>query len=268
MQYPQQGQNSPMNIDQMQNAAMNVVEGICGILSMPVEIILRPYYGTQYFPVPVVFFSAVFMILLAAFSAMATGVTHLLPFIPGLARSPAALFGMGSLVKLYFLMALIHGFRLWRRMLHPELESHSQYEGPALPFFRLLPRGQSFWFTRIVLEPAVVFIGSSILGNLLIFQSGLCTYLHIAALALLIKNFIGWFRSWKFLRDLMDMQNSASIISRLMHNEPTTQEELSQIHMASLPKDIPPDIRQAAVERMADRFSLKINTKEDSTHAR
>jgi hypothetical protein len=34
---------------------------------MPVETLLRPWYGTRYYPPPVVFFSAVLMILIPAF---------------------------------------------------------------------------------------------------------------------------------------------------------------------------------------------------------
>jgi len=42
-----------------------------------------------------------------------------------------------------------------------------------LVFFQLLPKSSSFWFTRIVLEPAVVLIAATVLGRLFIFQSGL-----------------------------------------------------------------------------------------------
>jgi len=40
-----------MNINQLQNYAMNFVETVCSIFTMPIEIILRPQYGTWYFPV-------------------------------------------------------------------------------------------------------------------------------------------------------------------------------------------------------------------------
>jgi hypothetical protein len=38
-------------------------------------------------------------------------------------------------------------------MLHPEREWHAEFEGPALHFFYALPKGDQFWFTRIVYEP-------------------------------------------------------------------------------------------------------------------
>jgi len=57
-------QESPMNINQLQNFAMSIVENVCSIFTMPIEIVLRPQYGTRYFPVSIAFFSAILMILL------------------------------------------------------------------------------------------------------------------------------------------------------------------------------------------------------------
>jgi hypothetical protein len=91
------------------------------------------------------------MLLLPALAALYSSVVQMIPF----ARyaPPPGIFDLMSLTKLYFMMCLVHGVRIGRRMLHPELEMHSRYEGPALPFFSLIPKSQSFYFTRIVLEP-------------------------------------------------------------------------------------------------------------------
>ena len=190
---PQQQQTQPsMNIAQLQQFAINVVENVCSIIAMPVEIILRPQYGTRYFPVPVVFFSALMMIFLPLFSSVATSVVNMIPFHR--AEIPVGLFSIASLSTLYFFLSFIHGLRLWRRMIYMELEQHSEFEGPPLPFFRLIPGSRSFWLTRIVLEPAFVLLAASVLERFFIIQSGLSAYLHIAALALAMKNFIGWYR--------------------------------------------------------------------------
>src|SRR6202034_4038128 len=95
--------------------------------------------------------------------------------------TPAGLFGVGSLSKLYFLLSFVHGFRLWRRILDMSREERSTYEGPPLPFFALLPKSDSFWFSRIVLEPVFVLVTATVLGRIFIFQSGLTLYLQIAA---------------------------------------------------------------------------------------
>src|ERR1035438_6746473 len=69
-----------------------------------------------------------------------------------------------------------HGYRLFQRILHMDREVHSQYEGPPLPFFALLPKSQSFWFTRIILEPCFVFLAATVLEDIFIVQSTLGAY--------------------------------------------------------------------------------------------
>ena len=188
---PQQaGDSGVPNIEQLQNVAMNVVENFCGIVAMPVEIIIRPHYGTRYYPVPVTFFACVMMIILPLFSAMATGIVNMIPFSH--ARAPIGLFSIGSLSQVFFLLLFIHGIRLYRRMIDMSREQNSEFEGPPLPFFQLIPGTGSFWRTRILIEPAVVFITGTVLGRFYIFQSGLATYVQIAALMLTMKSFVAY----------------------------------------------------------------------------
>jgi hypothetical protein len=175
----QSGESGSMNIEQLNNVAMNVVDGACGIVARPVELILRPWHGTRYYQPPVIFFSAMLMIFLPFLSEMATGISQM---IPGTGiHPPIGIFSLGSLAKLYFVLSFIDGIRLWRRMLHMEREPISDFEGPPLPFFQLFPKSESFWFTRIVLEPAFVFITATIMGRLFIFQTGLTIYLQLSA---------------------------------------------------------------------------------------
>jgi hypothetical protein len=247
---PQQ-QSESMNIIQLQQFAINIVEGVCGIICMPVEIILRPQYGTRYSPLPVVFFSAMMMIFLPLFSSVTTSVANMIPFHQ--AQMPVGLLSIGSLFSLYFFLSFLHGLRLWRRMIYMELEQHSEFEGPPLPFFRLIPRSRSFWFTRIVLEPAFVLISAIVLERLFIIQPGLSTYLHFAAFALLMKNFIGWYWGWEFARILMDQSFASPIVAKLVENK-ATEDDLAPIHLASFPKNLSPEIRRAAVSHLARLF--------------
>ena len=108
------------------------------------------------------------------------------------------MFDLTSLSELYFTVSTLHGYRLFKRMTHMERETHSKYEGEALPFFKLLPKGQSFWFTRIILEPAFVLILAIVLQDFYIVQSPLSLYLRFAALALLTKSCVSYFRAWEF----------------------------------------------------------------------
>jgi hypothetical protein len=127
-------EKSPMSIDALQETAINVVELFCGIICRPVELILRPWHGTRYFQPTVIFCSTMLMIFIPAFSAAVTGIGSMIPFtrfVP-----PPGMFGMGSFATLYFALSFLHGIRIYRRMVHMELEEHSEYEGGPLPFIR------------------------------------------------------------------------------------------------------------------------------------
>jgi hypothetical protein len=237
-----------MSIDQLQNVAMNVVEGVCSIIARPIELILRPWHGTRYFPVPVVFFSTMLMVFLPLLSAVATGLTQL---IPGAGvRPPVGLFGIGSLSKLYFLLSFIHGIRLWWLMIHLEKEVLSEFEGAPLPFFRLLPGSASFWATRIIWEPIVLLCAVSFLERMLIINSGLAFFLNVAAFSLGMKEYIAWYRAWEFLRGLLDAKFAGPIIAKLVEGT-ATSEDLAAIHMASFPENLAPEIRKEAALHIA-----------------
>ncbi len=246
------GESGAMNFNQMQDTAMNLVETVCSALCRPAEMIIRPWHGTRYFPVHVVFLSTIMMIGLPVFSMFANGVGSMLPFAH--VQPPLGLFGIGSLSKLYFLLGTVHGVRHYWRMIDMSRETNSQYEGAALFFFRLIPGGSSFWVTRIVLEPMFLLLTAGVLERLFIFESGLATYFECAALALAMKSFIGWYRAWEYIRNLMDMRFAAPIVAKLADNR-ATQDDLAVLHLASFPEGLAPDIREAAVAHIAHAFT-------------
>lgn len=131
-------------------------------------------------------------------------------------------------------------------MVYMDLERFSQFEGPALPFFRLFPGGRSFWLVRIVWEPVTVWVIASLLQTFLIITSGLATFLHLAAFLLAMKCYVMWYRGWEFARNLMDMQNAGPMLGKIADNE-ASQEDMATLHLASLPKSLSPDIRQKTV---------------------
>ena len=252
MKNPMAGESDSgaLNINQLQDVAMNFVENICSIICRPVEIILRPWHGTRYFPPPIIFFSSVVMILLPAIAAAFNQLSPLALLARMRVPAPQGFYGLGSLSELYFLLSFLHGIRLYRRMFDMSLETNSHFEGPPLFFFGLLPKGQSFWFTRIVWEPLFVLVTALILGRMFIFQSSLVSYLEVTSLALAMKGFIGWYRGWEYMRTILDMRYTEPIIARLSDDQ-ASDEELATIHLASFPKNLPHDIRQAAVEHIA-----------------
>ena len=261
MPQAQPGESGLLNINNLQDTAMNVVNLFCSVICMPVEIILRPTYGTRYFPPAVVFLSAVLMLFLPLLSAASTAVTHMIPFM-GAAQPPSGMFDIGSLSKLFFLLSFIHGIRLYRLMIHMEKEKISSYEGPPLPFIPLIPGSQVFFLTRIFIEPVLVFVTATVANSFFIFQDGLTNYLHLAALALAMKQFAHWYRSFQLLRDILDARNTGPLIGKFLDNS-ATEEELAPIHLASFPKNTPSELRKAAAIHIARAYGEPVSQGEN-----
>jgi hypothetical protein len=243
-------QNRGMHINQTQETARNVVYGFCSIFTMPVEVILRPQYGTRYFPPQIALFSIITMSALSMISSFVSSYSNPLFMAAHIQRAPQGLFGIGSLCELFIVAMLIHTPRLYRRMIHMELEPHSEFEGPALFFFQLVPGGKSFYFTRIVLEPALIFIVAFVMNRLFIFRTDLELFLMFSALCLALKSFVAWRVQWELIRKIMDIGYSGPIIASLLEDK-ASPKELEQIHLASFPKDIPDNIRRSAAAHMA-----------------
>lgn len=243
---PQGQSNSLLDMNNLQDSAMNIVYNFCSVVACPIEMALRPQYGSRYFSPVVMFFSALMMIFLPLLSGFADGIGQIAPFLRG--PAPLGLFGIATLSKLFFLGSMVHGWRIWRRMIHMDKEEHSQYEGPPLFIFRIIPG--SFWTVRIVYEPVFVFTLGLVLPNLFILQPSAAHYLEFAAAMLAMKQYVAWFLQWQFLRGLMDMRNTAPVIARFVDNT-ATDEDLATVHLASLPKNIPDDLRRKTATHIA-----------------
>jgi hypothetical protein len=241
----------PTSIDHFQDSMINITYNVCSIVTMPAELGLRPFHGTRYFPPIVMLSSMGAMIIIPTIFSFAGAVGSMIPFAR--AQASLGLIGMWGLSKLFFLGCLIHGIRKWRLMLHMEKEQNSMYEGPPLFFFTWLPKA-TFWRVRIVYEPLFLIALSSVLPNFFILESGAANFLLISGIALAMKNYTGWYIQWQFLRELMDVKFMGPKIARLA-DDAADDEDLGSINMASFPKDLPPDIRQAAVAHIARIFS-------------
>ena len=68
------GQNQqPLDINRLQDVAVNLVYNVCGIITMPVEMALRPHYGSRYFPPMMMLFSIIMMLLLPFLASFSEG---------------------------------------------------------------------------------------------------------------------------------------------------------------------------------------------------
>jgi hypothetical protein len=241
-----------MNVEHLQNSALNTLELICSVLCRPLDMICRPWHGTRYFQVPVVFATSILMILLPVIAAVYLNIAQMIPFMS--VPVPRGLFGFAALAKLYFAMSVWQGYRHWQAMLHMEREPHSEFEGPPLPVFNLIPWFSLFWRTRILAEPLFILILTTVLEDFFLIQSPLALYLRIAAFALGMKNFVAWFRSWEYLRRLIDIANAGPAMADLIEGK-ATEEQLAPMHLASFPKDIDPAIGRTAAVNIARAYT-------------
>ena len=159
----QQDQTGAMNAEHLQNTAINGVEFVASVVSMPIEMMLRPWAGSRYFSVPVAFFSALLMMALPLFFLVMTSFLQMIPFAH--MATPRGMFDFASFFQLYMLLCAFHSVRIARRMLRPELEDHSRFEGPPLPIFSLVPWCRSFWKTRVIVEPLFVLLVSMVFAR-------------------------------------------------------------------------------------------------------
>ncbi len=155
------------------------------------------------------------------------------------------------------MLSFFHGIRIYRRMIKPETELHSGFEGPPLPFFELIPGSKSLFFVRIVLEPAAVFIAATILANFHLITPGLATFLHFSALCLVMKEFIGWYQCWLEIRAILDDCNAGSLIAKLMDNR-ATEDEKAALRIASFPKNLSPELRKETVMHIARAYDVRL----------
>jgi hypothetical protein len=235
---PSQGPSQRSSIDHFQNGMVDLVYNFCSVICGPIELLLRPQYGSRYFPPIVQCLTAMMMIILPVIYSLVEGVSHMLPFMRF--NASMGMFGLGTLSKLYFLGSFIHGLRIWRRMINPFREKNSMYEGPPLPFFRIFPL--PFWFTRIVVEPVAVFALAITFRNSFILQPAAASFLMFSAVMLAMKQYCAWYMFWQFFRGLLDMANAGPIIAKYVGNS-ATNEELETIHLAGAPKNLPDDVR-------------------------
>ena len=245
------GNSEAAGVQQFQNRSNNFLYVLAAGFAYPIDCFLRPRYGTRFANPPIVFIGSALMLFLPAIGALYTSFMHAIP----LASIPPAvgLFSLGDFAKLYFAAAAIHLVRIAYLMAHMEKEVVSTFDGPPLAIFAFLPKS-TFYFVRIVWEPAFVVVLSIVLQDLRIIQDGLALYLRFAALALFMKGTIAKQEAWTYLRNLFDMRNCAPLISKLVQGD-ATDEELAPIGLASFPKNIPPEIREAAVQQIARAYS-------------
>jgi hypothetical protein len=237
---------NPGTLRELYQGGLNVAQGVCGIITTPVEYALRPFFGTRYFDPIQMMFTCLLMTLLPLLG----GLTNMLPIAES--DSGGGYVGLGTVSMLFFVGSIIHAPRLWRRVFNMELEQHSQFEGEPLPFFEQLPLGKSFWAVRVLWEPAFVATLAIILRLVTILDRPAMVYLLVCAVALAVKNYLCWYQAWLQLRTMMDTKFAGPLVAKAVTGK-ATEKELARVHLAGFAGSVPPEIRAAAILQMAPK---------------
>lgn len=232
--------NHAMTFEQWYEGGLRMAQGICGIVTAPLESVLRPCYGTRYFNPLQLIFTILMMLMLPVASKVSSQ-------FPGGSRG---LIGLGTLSALFFLGQLVHAPRLWRRIFNMELERHSESEGPALPFFHALPYGDNFWIVRIFYEPLGVMFLALMLYGFHLTDAPTSVFLFVSAVLLAVKNYLCWHQQWNYFRTLMDQRNVAPLMVKAATGK-ATEGELAQVHLAGFERSVPKEVRVAAIAQRA-----------------
>lgn len=232
----------PGNIYTLQQKASDAIYIVCGAISLPIEFVLRPHYGSQYVSPIQLALASLMMLMLPVIFDLSTYVP--LPLFASHLTTPPLI----TLTKYFFIGAFLHCIRVWWRMLHMASEKNARFEGDPLPIFKLFPKS-SFYMIRIIWEPLTVFLVASTLHKMGYIQHA-AIYLEVAAFALMMKSFVAWHYVWNYMRDLMNLQHAAPIIARAVENN-ATGSEMASINLASFPKDAPPEMKRAAAIHIA-----------------
>ena len=74
------------------------------------------------------------------------------------------------------------------------------------------------------------------------------------AMFLAMKEYVSWYRQWEFLRGILDLRNIAPIIAKVTENK-ASDDDLATVHLASIPRDMPDELRRSFASHIARAFS-------------
>jgi hypothetical protein len=69
-----------------------------------------------------------------------------------------------------------------------------------------------------------------------------------------MKQYVAWYLQWQFLRILIDARNAGPILAKIVGNA-ATEDDLAILHLASIPKDVPEDLRRDTAAHIARAFN-------------
>ena len=206
------------------------IVGCCNGFCLPLEMVLRPRYGTRYFLLTSYAWSwgilqgwVILSWLIRAFRALAPG-------IPAETRPV----DMGTLLILFYVLFIYHVIRLRRLVVNMNLEKDSEMENPGWKLLRYLPRGKLWTRQRMVYEPIICIAFAVGMYRSEILALPAAAFIMIGGVCLSLKATMIYWQGWEFVRIGRDAMARTEIMRSFGKNPDDAPERIGDVVMESI----------------------------------
>jgi hypothetical protein len=183
----------PDSLQAMIKFGLDVLLLIASIFAAPAEMALRRRQGTRYQNLVVLGFAQLPILFFAGLGMTA-----------GKSLNDNGLIGIGWVCLAFTVLQWVHFYHMWKMMCDPHREVYSYEDGVELPFWKHCPGGTKWARIRFLYEPGLLIGSAVILGGLRVISTAAAIYIALAGGALFIKVTFLWYRTWEYLREILD----------------------------------------------------------------
>lgn len=222
------------------------LDGWMGAMTLPLDMLLRPKFGSQYYSWTQATTSLAFYKTALVMSGAGTAAANYLYFHTSHKWPIYAT--LLCMVVLWSILAC-HVFRIYKLVIDPVKEHDSMTDGPPLPIFKLLPHGDNWAWVRMVWEPLAVCATATLMGLLGLVPYLFVPFLWACAFALFMRAAYTYWEGWRYCRELLDQINHAPIIQAIADGA-QPPEKLGRTLFSSIPASTPPNQKKAIAMKM------------------
>lgn len=222
--------NLPGGAEMAQRYIRMVIIGGCNGFCLPLEMVLRPRYGTRYFLLTSYAWSWGVMQSWLALSWVIRIFRALAPGIPAETRPV----DMGTVLLIFYALFVYHVIRLRRLVVNMNLEKDSEMENSGWKLLRYLPSGKLWTRQRMVYEPVICAAMTIGLYRAEILAFPATAFLLIGSISLSLKATMIYWQGWEFVRGGRDAMARTSVMRAFGKNPDDAPERIGDVVMESI----------------------------------
>lgn len=183
--------------DKLLEKVLEVAKGILTTWAIPVEMWVRPGFGSEYYNPIQVICSLMITQCVFGLSVLLRVGAHM---IPEKWRPGSCLIGMGVVLVLYYVTLAYHGWRVSKLMKNMDLEFDSQEDGDTIRAMQALPKGTNWVRARVWYEPSLIIVLSLTLWAVRLMDIYATLFLVFCAVSLWCKAALLTYEAWHYVR--------------------------------------------------------------------